>query len=59
MTFDEVMKKVQAEGNENQEMFKDYSSESCVKDLIEIAISDGFITITSEQFLKIYEILGD
>ena len=47
------------EGNENQEIFKEYSLKSCMDGLIEAAIADGWITITSEQFLKIYEILGE
>ena len=61
MTFDEVMKQVQAKGTENQEIFK-----TCIFDdemtgdlMFLVARKDVYISITAEQFLKIYEVLGE
>lgn len=71
MTFDEVMEKVQAKGNENQELLKTVISSSDDDNAVEIGLwervfepdyycgTPKFIVITSEQFLKIYEILGE
>lgn len=65
MTFDEVMEKVQAKGNENQEKLKSCSHISFYKEFDGIVIPLGEdidyqeLLVTSEQFLKIYEILGE
>lgn len=64
MTFDEVMEQVKNKGNRNQEDFKKciyYNEYGSIKMIMLTSreCRGKFLPITAEQFLKIYEILGE
>lgn len=63
MTFDEVIKQVQAKGNFHQEELKKalkaHETECGITFKTTNTGYSAFITVTAEQFLKIYEILGE
>ena len=62
MTFDEAMKQIQAKGSENQTLeqaiFRNHCSRG-IYDSINFYLRDSDIVLTAEQFLKIYEALGE